>query len=71
MRKALTAIVTASTVLLAPAFLSSVVLADEEVTPLLKQSLEGMEGIQVMSSSSKSSPALKQNATYIPAISLS
>jgi len=48
MRKALTAIITASTLLLAPAFLSSMALADEEVTPLLKQSLDGMEANVVL-----------------------
>jgi hypothetical protein len=46
MRKTLTAITTAFTLLLAPAFLSSIVLADEEATPLLKQSLEGMDGME-------------------------
>jgi len=46
MRKTLSATITASTLLLTPAFLPSMVLADEEVTPLLKQSLEGMDGME-------------------------
>ena len=46
MRKALTATITASTLLFAPAFSPSTALADEEVTPLLKQSLDGMDGME-------------------------